>query len=173
MENILTHSFGKSFPASFVFTGYVFLAVGIIVMFNAPIVGIIVALIGAIIAFVKSGVQINLSDRSYRNYDSFFGIMRGKWQSFDKYSFITLMKMKESSATLSRSNRRAVTSSDILFDICLLNENHSKKLSIKRLKNEKSGLDSLEELSQQLKLPKAEYKPPMSKRTMVRRNTRK
>lgn len=173
MNNILTHSFGKSFPASFIMTGYIFMIVGIIILFKVIIVGVIVLLIGAFIAFVNSGVQINIADRGYRTYDSFLGIKKGKWLSIDKYSYITLMRKKESSATLSRSNRRAVTSSDVQFDICLLNENHSKTRPIKRLKNEKNGLEDLNELSKQLNLPKAEYKPPISNKTKARKAYRR
>lgn len=173
MKNILTHSFGKSFPSSFVFTGYIFILVGIIIVYNNLIVGLITVLIGTFIGFTKSGIQIDPERKLYRKYDSFFGLMRGKWESMQAYKSIALLKYKEESATLSRSNRRAVTSSDILFDICLLNENHRKKLPIKRLKSKEEATEDLKKLSTLLGFSISVYKPQISPKSNARRKPRK
>lgn len=173
MKKILSHSFGKSFPSSFVFTGYVFILVGIIIVFNNPIIGVITAMIGTFIGFTTSGIQIDLERKNYKKYDSLFGFKRGKWESMQAYKSITLLKYKEESATLSRSNRRALTSSDIFFDICLLNENHRKKLPIKRLKNKEEAIEDLNKLSELLDFSISEYKPQISPKSSARRKPRK
>lgn len=173
MKSILTHSFGKAFPSSFVFTGYIFLSAGIIIMFNNLWFGLIMALIGVFIAFVKSGVQIHIETNSYRKYDSIFGLKRGHWESLEAFSYLSILRTKEESATLSRSNRRAITSSDLFYDICLLNEDHGKKQPIKRLKDKEAALIEVKLLSRQLGMTITDYKPPISKKTKARIATRK
>lgn len=171
MKSILTHSFGKAFPSSFVFTGYIFLSAGIIIMFN-NLLGLILVLIGVFIAFVKSGVQINLETNSYRKFDSLFGLKRGQWESLEAFSYLSILRTKEESATLSRSNRRAVTSSDLFYDICLLDENHRKKQPIKRLKEKNIALSDIKILSAQLGMAITEYRPPLSKKSKIARRKR-
>jgi len=109
MASILTHSFGKSFPPSLNFAGYVFLVIGIVGAFSNIYIGTLFIVAGIFIAFTKSGVQINIEENTYRDYNSFFGLRQGKWKSLEQYSYITLMQNHEVSATLSGSNRRAIT----------------------------------------------------------------
>lgn len=159
MSQILTHSFGKAFPPSLSFSGYVFLVVGIAGAFSNIYVGALFILAGVFIAFTKSGVQINLEENTYRDYNSFFGIRQGKWKSLEPYSYITLMQNHEESATLSRSNRRAITGSTTYYDICLLNDNHRERLTIKRITERDQASGEIKKLSKQLNLPMTKYMP--------------
>jgi len=181
MNNILTHKFGKSFTASMSFTGYIFLTVGLIFFIPSIIKGILggiilgfcIALAGAFVALVKSGVQIDLENKTFRSYDHFLGIKYGKWSSYESYSFLTLLRSREESATLSNSNRRAVTSSDVFYDICLLNSKQQNKKVIKRLKKKSIAEKDILKLSQQLGFPVVNYQPPMSKKTKAKRKSRR
>lgn len=169
MTKILTHDFGKSFPSSMTFSAYVFMVIGLIAFMSNIILGSIFIIIGAFVGFTRSGIQINTENKNYRSYNSFLGIKQGKWQEFNGFSFVTLLKSKEQSATLSASNRRAITSSDTYFDICLLNENHRKKLAIKRLKEKEQALIDLKYLSELLGYSIAKYNPQISIKSQKKR----
>lgn len=171
MKNILTHSFGKSFPPSLTFSGYVFMTIGIITLFSQIIIGSILLIIGAFVGFTKSGIQINLEDHSYRDYNSFGGLKQGKWKSLSPYKYITLLVAKEVSATLSASNRRAITGSNTYYDICLLNDNHRKKLVIKRIKDKQLAASEVRELSALLHLPLTKYHPNASSSRKPHKNS--
>ena len=121
-------------------------------------------IIGAFVGFTKSGIQLNLDDFSYRDYNSFGGLKQGKRKSLSQYKYTTLLVSKEVSATLSASNRRAVTASDIYYDVCLLTENHMKKLVIKRIKDKELAAPAVKELSALLKLPLTKYKPVLTQK---------
>ena len=130
-------------------------------MFNNIIIGSIFTLIGLFVGFTKSGVQINVDDFSYRAYNSFAGLKQGKWKSLRPYKYTTLLVSKEVSATLSASNRRAVTGTNIFYDVCLLTDNHLNKLVIKRIKNKELAVPEMKELSVLLNLPLTKYKPKL------------
>lgn len=159
MAQILTHSFGKSFPPSLSFAGYVFLSIGIIAAFSNIYMGGLFVFVGIFVAFTKSGVQINLQESTYRDYNSFLGLRQGKWKSLDNYTYITLMRNREVSATLSASNRRAVTGATTYYDICLLSANHREKLTIKRITDRDKASGEIKKLSEQLNLPMTKYMP--------------
>ena len=159
MAQILTHSFGKSFPPSLSFAGYVFWLIGVIAAFYNIYIGALFIVFGMFIALTKSGVQINIEENTYRDYNSLFGLRQGKWKFLGQYSYITLMQNREESATLSRSNRRSVTGATTYYDICLLNDNHREKLTIKRIKDRDKASDEIKKLSEQLQLPMTKYMP--------------
>lgn len=173
MAQILTHPFGKSFPPSLNFAGYVFLAVGFVAAFYNIYIGTLFIIAGVFIAFTKSGVQIKLEDNTYRDYNSFFGIRQGKWKSLEPYSYITLMQNHEESATLSRSNRRAITGATTFYDICLLNDNHRERLTIKRITERDKASGEIKKLSEQLNLPMTKYMPCVNKKYNKKRKPRR
>lgn len=173
MSQILTHSFGKSSPPSLSFSGYVFLVIGIIGAFSNIYIGALFIIAGAFLGFFKSGVQINLQESTYRNYNSFFRLRQGKWKSLDTYSYITLMQNHESSATLSRSNRRAVTGATTYYDICLLSGNHREKLTIKRITDRDKASSEIKKLSEQLNLPMTKYMACVNSKYNNKRKPRK
>lgn len=159
MNKILTHDFGKSFPPAMSFTGYIFAFAGLIASTNAPILGGFFVIIGILIGFARSGIQINVPDKTYRSYNSLFGLKQGRWKSLKKYKFITLLRNQIGTAAHSASNRRAVTSSNLFYEVTLLSTSHRNKRSIKREPNKEKALESLKELSNILELPIAKYDP--------------
>lgn len=173
MAQILTHSFGKSFPPSLAFSGYVFIVVGITAAFSHVYIAILFIVMGIFIAFTKSGIQINLKENTYRDYNSFFGLFQGKWKTLEPYSYITLMQNHEESATLSRSNRRAVTGATTYYDICLLSANHRERLTIKRITERDKASGEIKILSQQLNLPMTKYMACVNTKYNKKRKPRK
>lgn len=173
MSQILTHSFGKSFPPSLSFSGYVFLVVGIAATFSNIYIGALFIIVGIFVAFTKSGIQINLQENTYKDYNSLFGLRQGKWKTLDNYSYITLMQNHESSATLSRSNRRAVTGATTYYDVCLLSGNHREKLTIKRITERNIASSEIKKLSEQLNLPMTKYMPCVNTKYNKKRKPRK
>lgn len=159
MNKILTHDYGKSFPPAMSFAGYIFAVAGIIASVNNVFLGALFIIAGIFIAFSRSGIQIDLSNKTYRSYNHLFGIKQGKWKNLEHFAYITLLRNKEGTSALSRSNRRAVTSSNLYYEITLLNSTHREKRSIKRFKNKEEALESLKELSELLNLPVSKFDP--------------
>lgn len=172
MAQILTHSFGKSFPPSLSFSGYVFIVMGFIGAFSHIYIAALFIVIGVFIAFTKSGIQIHLEENSYRDYNSLLGLKQGKWKSLKQYSYITFMRNHEESATLSRSNRRAVTGATTYYDICLLNDNHREKLTIKRITKRDKARGEIKILSELLNLPMTKYMPCVNTKPSDKRKHR-
>jgi hypothetical protein len=159
MDKLLTHDFGKSFPSTLTFSAYVFLVIGLFAMPYNFILGPLFTLMGIFFGFTRSGIQINLNNKTYRSYNSLFGLRQGKWQSLEAYVQMTLLKSSEKSAVMSASNRRTETASDIFYDIVLLNQNQLRQLKIKRLKDKDKAIEDIRILSAQLEMPIVRYKP--------------
>lgn len=157
MNHILTHDFGKSFPPAMSFGGYVFLIAGILALTKFIPLGIIFLLLGILLTFSKSGIQINTTDNTYRSYNSWFGVKQGKWKSIKNWSYLTLLINRSQTAVSSLSNRRTLTPIDIFYEITLIDKTKSRKLAIKRLKDKDIAVSDLNDLSQKLNLPIIKY----------------
>jgi len=165
MDKLLTHDFGKSFPPALSFGGYVFIIVGLLALPYNIFLGLLFSFLGIFVAFTRSGIQINLMNKTYRSYNYLFGLKQGKWLTLENYSKITLLRNKEQSATLSASNRRAETPIDIYYDIYILSENQLHKRCIKRIKDKDIAITDLKNLSQLLNIPIVKYQPGISRQS--------
>ncbi len=167
---ILNHNLGKLFPPAMRTAGWFFIFLGTYTIFisisesSIPmgIGGILLFLIGFFIAITPHGILINIEQKKYKNYTTIFGYKQGSWKPYSEYPFITLIQNNESTMAFSRSNRSAVTSSYLFYDICLLDHSHRTKLLVKRLKNKEEAVDIIKELSKLLDLTLAKYNPQLS-----------
>ena len=168
MNEILDNKTGNSFSRAAIFAGYVFVVVGVILIIEHPLAGIVIALLGAFPRFAITGVQIDKVNNKYREYISIYGFKRGEWKSLSYFPFICVLSKTESNTTYSRG-QVALTDSQRYFFIVLLNENHREKLAIKRLSTEDKAIADAKVIADQLELKFTKYNPPISARTQARR----
>jgi len=166
---IINNKFGKAFPPAMAFSGYVILAAGIVLMWENFWYGLLIAVVGGLICFTKSGVLIDCSNKRYKDYSSFYGIKQGKWESVTPYPFIAILHRNISTTAFSQGNRPGTTGSNIYYDIFLLNNTHRKKVLIKRLKDKEGAITEAKELAVKLDLEMTNYNPVVSSKTRVRR----
>ncbi len=163
MKEILTHDFGKSFPPAMSFGGYIFIIGGLAAISTNIFLGCILIFFGILVAFSKSGIQIDPNHKTYRSYNYLWGLKQGKWKPLSSYSGMTLLRNKIETSAFSRSNRKAVTSSNSFYEITLLDTSHRNKLCIKRIRDRVIAISDLKELSELLELPVVKYKPHIRK----------
>lgn len=173
MKTISINKFGKSFAPATVVAGYVFIVIGIATLFSSYIAGIILMIIGIIIAFSYFGVMLNSNTKEYKEYNSICGIRIGSWKSYDGFPQMSVLRNKVVTNAFSRSNRSANTSSDIVYDICLLSSNHRQKVVIQKAKDETKSIQEANELAKILGVELSTYKPVLSAKTQTMRDNRK
>jgi len=169
MKELLDFKLEKYFPSAMSFVGYFLIFLGVLaIYFFSFIIGPIFLFIGLNIAFAVTGIQINTKARLLRTYYGLFGLRFGKWTSLDDYKYLSILHNRESTSTFSRSNRE-ITTTDLWFDICLLNENHREKLIIKRLKSTEEAVKEVKVLSEAMGFSVVKYNPEVSEATRLRR----
>lgn len=166
---MIDNKLGKFFPPVTVVIGYVFLAIGLLLIIGSPFLGIGLALIGTFGAFAKAGVQINANERMFREYTDLFGLKTGKWQSMDGFTDLAVLKKRITTTAHSRTNQSATTSSDEYFDVCLLDKSHRRKQIINRFTEMDMAVHNAQELATKLNLNYGLYNPEISAATKARR----
>ena len=172
---------GKLFPPAMRTAGWMFLLIGLYFLLNTiymglipfALVALVMFLLGYFIAITPHGILIDIKQNKYKNYTSIFGYKQGNWKSLKNYPFITIIQNKVSTYAFSSSNRSAVTSENIYFDICLLDKTHQYKLLIKRLKDKIQALDDIKELAKELQVEVTRYKPILSQLSQKRKHRRR
>jgi len=115
--------------------------------------GIPFLLVACFLLFTFSGVEINTDKQQIKTYYKIFGLIkRGKWISLNKFKGVTLVHMKKTQTTFSRSNRQTSTTNKY-FQIYLVNKANKPELPIKRCKVLEEAQNNLDEFSIWLKIP--------------------
>lgn len=92
--------------------------------------------------------------------------------SLEEYPFVVIIQGADTQSTFSRGQSQLITR-DEYFDITLLNQNHSKKLAIKRLDNLEDAKTDLAILADMLQVTPTRYNPPISAKTQARKRARR
>ncbi|MBN1819901.1 MAG: hypothetical protein JXR31_07690 [Prolixibacteraceae bacterium] len=147
----INYKLDKSFGKAFSIQGLILIAFGFIGITSIwPVLFII---LGTLLFFSYSGVEINTETHKLRFYHKLFGIFKtGKWDSINKYHGLTIVPYKKFSRIFSRSNR-SVTIEESDFRIFLVNKNNKPEFPIKKCKSVDDAQDRIDELSLWLKLP--------------------
>ncbi len=150
IDNKTENAFGK--PT--VFAGIILLLTGIVVAIaGAIIMGFIVFVIAAFVAFTYSGVEIDTDIRQVRQYNRLFGMVKtGKWKSLSPYIGITLIPISTVEVMASWSNRISSTKT-IDYRIYFVDKARKPVFAIKKCKSKEMARNSLDEFSLWLKLP--------------------
>lgn len=168
MSDIIHYKTGKLFTPPLVNAGYLLLAVavGLLVILNP--LSIIPGIIGSLLAFSYSGIELDPTEKRYRQYNYYIGVKTGSWESLSPYPFLTILS---SSQGYSATSRAGVTmkATERGFDICLLSKTHRNKLVIHRVKGQEEAKEAAVDLARRLGVTLADYKPLISEKTAARR----
>ncbi len=94
MNSIITYT--KDVPVFKYVLGTIVLLFGLFLLFSGGLfIGSLFTVIG-INLFSSEGSEIDLSNKTYRNIKSVFGLKFGKWKSFPEFEYVTIFKTKES-----------------------------------------------------------------------------
>lgn len=152
MKNIITINHGFYLPKSFLYFGYILMLIGIVSLYENMYKGIGLIALGGFMAFTPCGIQLRVKDKLFRNYVSILGIKTGNWKSLKPFVFIALVGSRIAETTLGASTPVSVTTTEKVFNICLLSETHKEKLILKQCKDAEKAKFALKELSQKLGL---------------------
>lgn len=83
------------FPPMIRILGVLILVIGIVGVITNGLQVIFIPLIGFAIIFSSKGIWIDIPRNKLKEYNSFFFIKFGKWQSFDKFPHITVLEITE------------------------------------------------------------------------------
>ena len=157
------------FPPAVKSIGYVSMFFGMLFLFASPLIGLGMALGGTVVAFLKSGVQIDKESKRVRDYTGLFHFKMGTWEPMDGFSDITVLRKRITTTAFSRANRPTTTSDEEVFDICLTDKSHRRKRIIQRLENADVASRRAEELGEILQVKYGPYNPEISAATRARR----
>ena len=151
---IIDNKIEKTLNGPSIFLGITFLALGLAFIISVQwILGVPFLLVACFLFFTFSGIEINTEKRQIKPYYKIFGLIkRGNWVSLNKYKGVTLVPMKKTQTTLSRSNRQT-SSTSRYFQIYLVNKANKPELPIKKCKTFEEAQNSLDEFSIWLKMP--------------------
>ncbi len=169
MSNIINNHLGYLFPIPAVASGYIFMPCGIFAIDLNPIVGIGLVFMGCFISLTKTGIQINLAEQQYKEYVSYFGIKLGKWKSLSVYSDISILTKRRLSSSSKSIAKVSSNSTEVHYDVCLLDKNHRRKLIVHRLKSKAHALDEARSLAVLINVQLSKYNPTISSITKQRK----
>jgi hypothetical protein len=169
-KDVLKIKMGKHFPPQLRLLCYAIAVIGILMILDGSFIfGSIVLVSSIFIIRAPSGIQVDVHNKSYRNYPFIFSRKAG-WQSLKIYTDISILS-KTISQTMhsARTMGNSISTKDTFHDICLLNKAHRKKLILKRFKNLDDAKKELPVFAEQLALNMAKYNPVISDKTLARK----
>ena len=155
MNNKRHYKLGMLFPPAARTAGTVFILIGVY-MIIYPFIseidlnvfgGFLPLLIGIFMVSSTNGVLLDIENRTFKNYTNIFGFKQGSWKSMDPYPYITLLRHQVSTYAHSKSNRTAQTSSDLYYDIYLIDASKRHKIHIQRTKDQEEAKESIRQLA--------------------------
>jgi len=160
---IINNYLGLAFPTPALIGGYLFLTLGLIGLLSGHIAGLLVALVGGFVCFTYSGIEINIKNKTIRQYTSYFGFKKGETRDLTTYPFICIFKSNKTHTMYSRSNR-AVSYSETTYDLYLLNQTHKEKVLIKVEKGEDNAIKKAKEIADSIGIKLVQYNPEVLSR---------
>ena len=143
---VKNNKLGKLFGPSFSYTGYVFIAAGIITI-SYSLTSLVLIIPGIFIAFTYTGTIIDTENKRVKPYTSLFGLIRtGKWIEVNKFSRFNIIKSNKKYTSYSRANLRLdMRSSDIR--LLLINKDGTRKVVLNRYSKFEDAQREMNELS--------------------------
>ncbi|OUS18085.1 hypothetical protein A9Q93_04105 [Nonlabens dokdonensis] len=139
--------------------GVLIFVIGIIGIVTNGLQVIFIALIGFAIVFSTKGVLIDVTNNKLKEYNSFFFIKFGKWQSFDKFPHITVLEITEKTSVSSHTTLVSASSREMVYRITLLSKSHYQKLLLQQLKDKEKAHQETEKLADLIGLRKVTFSP--------------
>ena len=157
---------GRFFPETFVYVNCGFLLIGLYALTDNIPVGLTLSFINCFFIFTPTGIEINYSEKLYRNYINILGYNVGKWTSYTEFPYLTMITKKVEPPDIRLPF--IAPPPDKCYEIYLLNQTHQKKVEVKKLTNFDEAQKELKELAAKLNLSITDYNPPVSVKTAVK-----
>ncbi len=125
---------------------------------------LIFILAGSLILFAKEGVEIDANQKKVKEFMQFIG-RYGKWQSIEKYPFITVIKENKTvyygayTGSLSSQWKYSSAKDNDEFEVCLLNKMHYKRIGIYFTKDYFDAKEKCDNLAKILGISYADFNP--------------
>lgn len=165
---MIKYRLGFSFALPIVIGGVVLPISGCAVVFESPIIGIIMLTLGSFFWSSSYGVQIDSDLLKFREYGSMFGINMGNWKSLDKVPYLSIVKGREGMRIHSMSNR-STSSIDDCFEVCLLTKSHRQRVVVQKFDGINEALNFGRKLASKLGKELVQFNPIVSEKTRNRR----
>ncbi|MFZ5430092.1 MAG: hypothetical protein ACOZDD_07660 [Bacteroidota bacterium] len=145
---IITNRLDKTFGPQLAFSGWIFLAVGL--LFILDIMGMVLLILGFFLATSTDGVLIDLSRRRVKRFSGPLGYpLFGRWENLDNYAGLTALPMTRKFVSWSRSNRQNVSeTSDIR--IFLVGKDRKPAFPVKKCDSMEVAVKEMDKLAEAL-----------------------
>jgi hypothetical protein len=133
-EDSFKHGFYFQLPGRVV--GVALSVVGffmIISFYTVPMfIGLALLLFGLYMVTGAEGIDINYSNKVFKEYNKILGVKLGKWQSLNPYPFITVMSANKSNKASDITGLNSTVVTEKALGIYFLSNSHRKKILLKR-----------------------------------------
>ena len=133
--------------------------------------GLFLAVIAAMVSFARNYTEIDLEERTIREFNKLLFLDFGGEKSLDNYKSLSILGTTIGYSVLSRGQRSS-SDKDKYYDVCLLNQTHRQRQVVKRCTSKEEALNEAKILSQKLDLPIEKFSPKLSSRTTQRSRRR-
>ena len=135
------------------------------------LLGILGLMAGLVMTFTKVGMEIDTTNKKYRDFYDLCGIRHGEWSSYQDFKHIAFYRKTESTQADPHAFwMLPVYSRTIFYDVYILSEDHLQKRKIWRFMKRQNALKLVKKLSQNLDLEMIQ--PPAPTRTRNRHRRR-
>lgn len=125
-----------------------------------------IGFIVSVILFTNNVAQIDPNLRRVRTANQFLNVYAGKWHDIEKYPDIAVLKKNIATTMYSPmampGGLMETTRRDVMYDVCLLTENHRKKWLVMRTDDPEKSKRVRDEVAALLQLNATTYHPVRS-----------
>jgi len=154
MKSVISdHKIDKLLGPSGTFAGFSLVIFGIIgLYFSLTIIGLILIVAGAFMAFTYEGTIIDFNSGKIKSYTNLFGLFKiGKWYSINSFHKFRIYKSNRTYTSYSRANVELnLKNSDIR--LVLLNDDGSLKITINKYSSFEEARKEMTELIKDLQM---------------------
>ncbi|MEX2235689.1 MAG: hypothetical protein WD824_26260 [Cyclobacteriaceae bacterium] len=140
---------GSVFPFPFLVLGAVFFIAGAAVFVTHPVISIVLIVAGVVILTAYEGTEINPASRTYREYNSFLFIKKGKAKKYNGIEKIFINKAKVSQRVYTAHTSNSAIFTDTEYN-AYLKFNEGEKVFLFSGKNKTKLLKRLNDISRSL-----------------------
>ncbi|MGZ2368394.1 hypothetical protein ACXR6G_01235 [Ancylomarina sp. YFZ004] len=121
---------GKYFPKPLNLIGYIGIIFGIIELFESPLLGFTLIIIGSYLSFNQAGFEIE--NGRFRNFFYLLHFKIGKWETSD-LPHISILKRRFVRKTYGGRTPVSVTEKEFVYEITLLSETQKTRFKLLRI----------------------------------------
>lgn len=145
---IITNRLDKTFGPQLAFSGWIFLATGL--LFILDVMGMVLIVLGFFLATSTDGVMLDLTGRRFKRFSGPLGYpLFGRWENLDNYAGLTVLPMTRKFVSWSRSNRQNI-SEDSDFRIFLVDKSRKPAFAIKKCDTMEAAVRDMDKLAEAL-----------------------